>query len=851
MFARNWCVCLLLFFSSAAVSLAQTAAGPRPGATGSVQGVLTFVNDQGQTAALPGASIKLTPATEGAAPLFTVSDEQGHYQFPGLAAGAYQVEASLDGFATQTDTVQVTPGVAEHNFTMRINTVVQTTEVREEAGDVAAENTNTSGTVTSAQVVDLPIVDQNLTSVLPVIPVVMKTRNGVLNIKGASENQGMLLVDSAETVDPVTGSFSIPIPTDVIQTLSVEEAAYNAEYGGFAGGLTQIETKPPAADQWSFALNDFFPGLRGKDDHLRGVSEEKPRLTVTGPVVKGKLNVSQTFTYTFMRAPVRGLTWPLNEIRTRGVGSLTTVQAILTPRHLVTMNVDVFSHRVEFADINALLPQSASSNDGQKGVTAGLTDSYQFVSGMVLNTAVRYTRFDSDAYGQGSASLLITPDGWAGNYFNSWTRGSNQVQLLPTLRLPAKMWLGHHDVKFGLYYTHRAYDGLSQSQPVELFREDGTLAEKISFQGAGRTSSSDDESAAFVQDNWTIKDRVTVQLGGRLTNQSAGRAAGFAPRIGVAFQPTKNGKTTIRAGAGYFYDRVPLLATDFLNNLTRVVSVFGEAGNLLSQPVAYENVYLNQNAGGGFSATTDPLNKYSRNFTWNAEVDRELRRNLQVHASYLVSETQNIPIVMPFTSSSGASYMGLASTGTSHYSEFQTSLSYQAGEQKQFTVTYVHSSAHGDLNSLTDLFVPFEQPVIRPNAVGALPENVPDRLLVSAVVALPFKLTASPLVDLHTGLPYSAVDNFQNYVGAPNTLRYPTFFELDLQVYKQFSLSSLPFMDHFKKQLNGRIFRLGLFSLNLTGQPNPNAVFNDVASPQFRNFAGFAHRLEGFVFEMH
>ena len=42
-----------------------------------------------------------------------------------------------------------------------------------------------------------------------------------LNFKGAPENQGMLLVDSAQTVDPVTGSFSIPVPLDAIQTLSV------------------------------------------------------------------------------------------------------------------------------------------------------------------------------------------------------------------------------------------------------------------------------------------------------------------------------------------------------------------------------------------------------------------------------------------------------------------------------------------------------------------------------------------------------------------------------------------------------------------------------------------------------
>jgi hypothetical protein len=31
-------------------------------------------------------------------------------------------------------------------------------------------------------------------------------------MKGETENQGILLVDSAQSVDPVTGSFSIPTP---------------------------------------------------------------------------------------------------------------------------------------------------------------------------------------------------------------------------------------------------------------------------------------------------------------------------------------------------------------------------------------------------------------------------------------------------------------------------------------------------------------------------------------------------------------------------------------------------------------------------------------------------------------
>jgi hypothetical protein len=66
------------------------------------------------------------------------------------------------------------------------------------------------------------------------------TADGSLSIKGASENQGMMLVDSAETVDIVTGSFSIPISVDAIQTLSVSETDYTAEFGGFSRSRLRI-----------------------------------------------------------------------------------------------------------------------------------------------------------------------------------------------------------------------------------------------------------------------------------------------------------------------------------------------------------------------------------------------------------------------------------------------------------------------------------------------------------------------------------------------------------------------------------------------------------------------------------
>jgi len=83
---------------------------------------------------------------------------------------------------------------------------------------------------------------QKFRDALPLVPGVIRTLDGKLSVRGTSENQGMLQVDSAKTVDPVTGSFSIPVPIDAIQTVNVDKTPFSAENGGFSGGLTAIET---------------------------------------------------------------------------------------------------------------------------------------------------------------------------------------------------------------------------------------------------------------------------------------------------------------------------------------------------------------------------------------------------------------------------------------------------------------------------------------------------------------------------------------------------------------------------------------------------------------------------------
>ena len=829
----------LVFCRASAFAEDRSADGA---ATAAMEGAVSASGPQGPES-VPGVTVELTSRGSGHPPLSASTDADGHYQFSNLAPGEYTVTVAVEGFRPFRETIALKPGEDRaESIKLELVRVVQQVEVHDKPAAVPTQGSNSMSTISAHRFTILPLADQKFKSVLPLVPGVVRTNDGKLNFKGAPENQGMLLVDSAQSVDPVTGSFSIPIPLDAVQTLKVDDEPYSAQYGGFSGGLTTIETTAPA-DHWHFGVMDFVPGFRGKNGHIVGLSAETPRLHFGGPVINNKLNFSEDLTYDFERRPVRGLAWPNNEIKRQGFDTLTTFQLILSPQHLLSFSVNGFSNRLQFANISALIPQTASSDDGQRGVSVAANDVYQFTSGALLSTVFRYTFFDSNAHGQGPEDMVISPEGWGGNFFDAWTRSARQTELLPVYQFPLKEWLGGQRLSVGVDFNHRSYSGTDHSHPIQLTRQDGSLAEQISFRGGGLLSAEDTELAEFLQDDWKVNDRLGLSLGGRFSTQSSGRSAAFSPRAGFVYAPGEDRKTVIRGGAGLFYDRAPLMAQDFLENPTRLVSFYDPTGAPLAPPVPYQNTYLTTEPGQGLVPTLRNPDSSPRNFTTNVEIDREIRRNLVARLKYVYSQTQDLYVLNPLTAGAeGLAWLGLAANGGSHYHQLEASVHYQAGERSELNVSYVQSQARGDLNTLTDIYVPFEAPVIRPDVSSSLASDVPKRLVSWGVFGLPWKLTLGPVVDVRTGLPYSNVDTLQNYVGGANNQRLPAFFSLDLKVYREFDLN-LP-------GLRNRKLRLGLYTLNLTNHSNWLTVYNNVTSPYFGHFVGFQHRVDGFVIDI-
>ena len=813
-------------------------AGPGPkGATASIAGKVTATAGEKTTNNLAGITVKLTATAPGSAPKTIVTDFKGSYEFKNLAPGVYTLEVVVEGFQSWTGSVTLESGQAAiEDVALQINSVEERINVQGEAVEVATQSVSATATVSQQQLEDLPLRTQKYTEALSMSPSVIRTQEGRLNFNGQAESQGMLLVDSAENVDPVSGSFAIPVPVNTIQNIQVFSTPDSSAYGGFSGGLTRIDIRPPGP-AWNYKLLDLVPSFRGKNDHLIGLLNMTPGIEFGGPLIKNKLNFSETMTYEFRKDPVHGLSWPVDETMTYSLDSFTQFQYTFSPKHLLNVNINVFPSTVLFADINTLIPQTASANFRRRGVSVGISDDYQFASGILLTTVVRYTNFYASERGQGLADMTINPEGWGGNYFNTFSRNANQVEALPVFQLPAMSWHGNHQVQFGADALYRTFTGSSVSRPSDLLAQDGTVAETIAFQGAGLLRGSDTEVSVHAEDRWSLTKTLAFNFGGRFTHQTIGRDAAFAPRAGLAYSAAGN-KLVVRGGAGLIFGHVPLLAADYGGYQNRVISFF--SGPLANQTITLQNVYQSSGIAGN-SSTLLHNDSSTRTFTWNLEGEAPLRKNISLQVGYYETRTVNLFVldpILPVTGTSG--FMALENTGTSNYRQAQVTLHYRPSERNELNISYAWSRARGDLNTLSETFLPVQAPVIRPNAYGVLPSDIPNRVLTWGYVTLPKKFVFTPVMDIHTGFPYSNVDVLQNYVGVPDSLRFPVYFSLDVKLSRAFMIPM-----GFKENSKRRKINIGIFSLDVTNRLNPHDVFNNVTSPLFGVFAGFPRRLTG------
>ena len=101
----------------------------------------------------------------------------------------------------------------------------------------------------------------------------------------------------------------------------------------------------------------------------------------------------------------------------------------------------------------------------------------------------------------------------------------------------------------------------------------------------------------------------------------------------------------------------------------------------------------------------------------------------------------------------------------SRYRELEATARYLGGERRDLTVSYVWARGTGDLNNYDQFFGNIRNPIVRENENNLIPTDVRHRMLIAGQFRVARAVGLAPVVELRSGFPWSAVDEFQDFVG--------------------------------------------------------------------------------------
>ena len=805
-------------FLSMRAALIETAAQtPAPADAGQASRVVVTISLEGVR--IPAVNVELRNVDSNIVVARTVSNAIGQVTFPDVPPARYVVRAVREGFADS----ESAPFSVEVGETEQVLVEMRLTFVRESVDVVVPANSPTeslqpvavSDVLTGAKMDVQPLAGDDFQSLLTLLPSVIRGPEGRLRVKGGAPTTGALQLSSASLNDPSTGDFDLELPSGAVESVEVLSNPFAAEFGRFSTSVTQVRTKR-GTNEWIVKPGNLMPGL-GKGFGF--VNRFEPRLSISGPIKRDRLLFGQYLQYRYARTPVKSLPGE-PQLGIDSFDSFTRLDAVLSPRHALTAGVIYFPRKIVNATLSTFRPEETTPNFTQEGFSTGLVDRFVLSSNAVLETTVAGRFFEVDQKTKGELPMVYAPQGQSGSFFNRQERNVRSLQLVEALTV-SKDWAGQHVFKAGFDLQRSGFDGNDFNLDLNVRRLDGSLAELTTYMpGPNRPDVHGTEFGLFVQDRWRVNDRLNLELGLRSDRDAVVERVNYSPRAGMSLSVLPQGRAILRGGFGKFAERTPLTVGAFTQYDVQTVSRFHADGQLIAPAVTLAHT------------VESPL-RTPESIVQTAAWDQRFGRLFFFKAAYLHRHGSHAYVLDP---DPARGLLTLSSTGESRYWEFETTGRYLASEHRDITVSYVRSHSTRDLNDYDQFFGNFRNPIIRGNENSLSPTDVPNRLIVRGTLGLPAKLVLMPLFEWRTGFPWSAVDEFQDFVGPRNrTGRLPSVNSLDFTLLRPFQ---------FRKYT----FSAGIKIYNAFDSGNERDVQTNITSPEYGRFYNPIQRSIGFAF---
>jgi len=800
--------------------------------TARLSGVIFTIDANKVQTLWPNARVILKNLSSGRE-LATVSNELGQYSFSGVLPGEYELTVTLAGFETPTKKVSLKGG-SPNTLDVELSLQKQSESVSVSGNPTGIDTTSSSGGVpslTTETLKSLSRLNSDFQDALPLLPGVLRGPDGLIHIKGGNANQTNALINSVSIGDPFTGQPALRLPNAAVESMRVIADPFSSEFGGFSSGVIEVTTRG-GGDEWKWLFEDPIPRFRWIDYSTHGVESLTPHLAFSGPLIKGKLFIFQSLYYGYDVIRTPSLPNPNNVRIDQRVNTQTQIDWDINSSHRLTAILTFDPDNTTHANIDTFNPEPVTADYHQRGFFTSFSDRWILASGGFVQSLFSVKKLNADVFPDEPEPGVMTlyPEQNYGSFFETQHRDTWLYQWAQALHLRPVEFGGRHLITVGYAFSRSTYDGFISNLPVDVLREDHTLATEITYGPLTYSSASNNNVTAYAQDSWQVVPRFTLDYGVRLEHESlSSESLNAAPRVGFLLALTKDNRTVLRGGAGLFYDKIPLNVSIFRAFPAQTITQFAADGTaVIEGPTTYAHVI----------ATPFRL-PYGVGTT--LQLDRQLYRTLLVRLSYEYREGYREFFVNPVSPTvDQPAELQLLNSGHQRYDEYLAMLRWRPSERTTLLASYVRSSARGELNDYNQFFGNFAYPLIRPNQYGPLPSDAPNRVLLWAILGLPYKLQFVPIFDAHTGFPYSQVDENWNYVGQRDQAgRFPTFASFDAKLQYPFD---------FKFRGHRIQFLGGLKVIDVTNHFNPRDVQQYLGSPNygvFYNSVGRLWRIDG------
>ena len=770
------------------------------------------------------------------------SNAEGFYRFNLLPRGPYEVRAQKTGFADQILTLTLTVGdTVTANFALKVAGQAQRVEVTSLASQVDTSSSQIEQPISQVQIADLPINDRNFQQLANLIPGAApspsydptKRLYGGIVSGGATARSSGISVDGGNFNDNIVGGPVGLVPEDAIQEFQVITNQYSAEYGHSSGPFINVVTKSGS----NTLHGSGFLLYRQKDLQANGFFEKKKPdfdREQFGGSLGGALVKDKTFGF---YAIERNRQQKSQTVDTGGVypqfegafpAPFRDLLMVTKLDHHFTAT-ESLSFRASFQrntsreglriDPNLLFGGPPAGNAFQVATNENL--SWQATQTSLLSTrtlnqfTVQFNRFINNLKPTSLGINLRFPSVVFGQ--NSSTPQNVQqdrLQLRDDFSTQGS-WHGLHSIKFGVDLNPRIkYNALfdlvkntsfffsvddpgitcsSSTSCHTTLIQDPNSPVFFALRGIGSTKENGTtawQMAYYIQDDWKISRRLTMNLGVRYEFESGFIDAGFhqplegvapffdsltrnnpklsfGPRIGFAYDPAGNGRTVIRGGYGIYYDSTPW-EIGYIDRTFNGVKYFIDAF-VPTQPDVNDPAFQGSlPPPGGFAVDGKVSQPYTHQ--WSGGIGQQLPWGIVLDASYVhilgihgwmsrELNPQSATRVAPFPSL--GLFTSFQSTNISHYNGLQVSARKNLDKRMQFQVSYTLSKAVGLSDDIFEPGVPQDSNNIFADK-GPTLRDARHRFVMSGIVNLPLGLQTANIVALQSGRPFNITTGTDN-----------------------------------------------------------------------------------------